>query len=157
MGRIESFVTASAPVDFAFAYTAEYGNLPKWMLGISQIEAVTEQTRGVGALFDTEVDLGPKKLPLRLEVVEWVEGKTLGFRAANKIPGIVGTMSTWRFEELSDGGTQITATCEWETRGLAGKVMDKLLQAFGGLAIGHVKKHLRDEIDRSYASSDAST
>jgi uncharacterized membrane protein len=153
MGHVESCITTSAPAEFAFAYTSDYRNLPKWMLGISRVDLVTEQPSGVGIVVDTAIDLGPKKLAIRLENVEWVEGKVLGFKTTK---GLTATTS-WRFDPLADGGSKITAIGDYKVDGLAGKVLDKILEAFFAMAIGHVKKHLSEQVDASYAETASKT
>jgi hypothetical protein len=148
MGYVESFTTVSAPVDFAFEYTADYRNVPKWMLGVHRCEAVTQQVRGVGTKLDGTIDVGPKKLAIGLEVIEWIDDEYLDF-VVTGLPG--GSTSSWRFESLPNGGTKITAYAEWQLKGLAGKALDKILQAFAKLAVAHVKKQLSMAIEQSYA------
>lgn len=147
MGHVESSSIANAPADFAFGYTSDYRNLPKWMLGISHAELVSAQATGVGTQIDTTIDIGPKKLAIRLESVEWVEGRLLGFKTIKGLAAV----TQWGFEALDDGRTRITAVADYEVGGLAGKVLDKLLQAFAAVAVGHVEKHLGQQIEASFA------
>jgi hypothetical protein len=149
MGHVESSTVVTAPVDFAFEYTADYRNVPKWMLGVDRVEAVTEQTRGIGTRLDGTIDIGPKKLAIGLEVIEWIDNEYLHFNITG-LPG--GAKSSWRFESLG-GGTKITAYADWQLRGLAGAALDKILQAFARLAVIHVKKHLSAAIDETYAGA----
>lgn len=149
MGHVESSTTASAPVDFAFAFTEDYRNVPKWMLGVQRVEALTEQTTGVGTQLDGTIDVGPKKITVQLEIIGWTENKSLDF----DVKGLPGrSTSSWHFEATPDGGTKITAVADWQLNGFAGKALDKILQAFAKVAVGHVKRHLSKEIDEAYAA-----
>lgn len=149
MGHVESSTTASAPVEFAFAFTEDYRNVPKWMLGVQRVEALTEQTTGVGTRLDGTIDVGPKKITVQLEIIGWTENELLEF----DVTGLPGrSTSSWRFEATPDGGTKITAIADWQLTGFAGKALDKILQAFAKVAVGHVKRHLSKEIDEAYAA-----
>jgi hypothetical protein len=54
--RVES--TFQAPLEVAFAYTADYRNVPDWLYGISKFEPVGENDYGLGAVFDGSMNLG---------------------------------------------------------------------------------------------------
>lgn len=152
MGHVEHSAICAAPVDFVFAYTSDYRNVPQWMMGIDELDPVGDQTRGVGAVFDTAVDLGPKALQLRMEVVDWVEGETLAFTITKALDADL----LWRFESTGDGETRISAVASYTIPGrLAGRMLDPLIQAFARVAVKHAERHLSAQIEERYAESRA--
>lgn len=107
---------------------------------------------GTGATFDTAVHLGPTTLRLRVEVTDWLDNSTVTLRA---VKGIEGTIR-WDFAAVDESTTRITATVDYRVPGgLAGRALDRIIQAFVGPAIRHTEKHLREHLDRAYAESTA--
>lgn len=152
MGHVEHTAICAAPVDFAFAYTSDYRNVPKWMLGIDKLDPVGDQTRGVGAVFETAVDLGPKGLQLRMEVVDWVDNEAVAFTITKALDADL----VWRFESTDDGETRISAVTTYTIPGrLAGRMLDPIIQAFARAAVRHADKQLRAQIEERYAESRA--
>lgn len=150
MGRVEHSATCAAPVDFAFAYVADYRNVPEWMFGIRHFTPIGEQTSGVGAVFDTALYLGPTTLHLHADTIEWIDGSRVTMRA---IKGIEGTIR-WDFQALAVDVTKVSATAHYRVPGgLAGKALDRIIQAFIGPAIRHTEKHLREKIETSHQES----
>lgn len=150
MGHVEHSAICAAPVDFTFAYTSDYQNVPKWMMGIDKLDPVGDRTRGVGAVFDTAVDLGPKALHLRMEVVDWVDNKALAFAITKALDADL----LWRFESTGEYETRISAVADYRIPGgLAGRMLDKLIQAFTRVAIKHADKQLRAQIEQRYTES----
>ncbi|MFI7000648.1 SRPBCC family protein [Nocardia sp. NPDC050175] len=150
MGHVEHSATCAAPVDFAFTYVADYRNVPEWMFGIRHFTPAGEQTSGVGAVFDTALHLGPTTLHLRADTTEWVDGARVTMRA---IKGIEGTVR-WDFASLGEEVTKVSATADYRVPGgLAGRALDRIIQAFIGPAIRHTEKHLREKIETSYQES----
>ncbi|WP_431963058.1 SRPBCC family protein [Nocardia sp. bgisy134] len=154
MGHLEHSATGRAPVDFAFAYVADYRNVPKWLFGIRHYTPVGEQTSGAGAVFDTTVQLGPTTLNLRVEIVEWEDGAKISLHA---IKGIEGTVR-WGFESVGEDSTKIDVVVDYRVPGgLAGRALDKIIQAFVGPAIRHTEKSLREQILAAHRASLDST
>ncbi|WP_431949788.1 SRPBCC family protein [Nocardia lijiangensis] len=154
MGHVEHSATGGAPVDFAFQYVADYRNVPKWLFGIRHYTPVGEQISGVGAVFDTAVQLGPTTLHLRVEIVEWEDGSKISLHA---IKGIEGTVH-WRFEAVDQETTEIGVVVDYRVPGgLAGRALDKILQTFVGPAIRHTEKSLREQVLAAYRESLDST
>lgn len=150
MGHVEHSATCAAPVGFAFTYVADYRNVPTWMFGIRHFTPAGEQTSGVGAVFDTALHLGPTTLHLRADTTEWVDGSRVTMRA---IKGIEGTIR-WDFQSLGEDVTKVSATADYRVPGgLAGRALDRVIQAFIGPAIRHTEKQLREKIESSYQES----
>lgn len=152
MGHVEYSAIGNAPTDFAFAYTTDYRNVPRWMFGVSRFEPVTELDHGLGAIFDTAIDLGPTKLPLRVEVTSWSENEHF---TLTSIKGIAATC-TWRFAHDSEESTEVTGIVDYKVGGgLPGKALDKLIGTVAGPAVRHIDRHLRAEISSAYQASTA--
>lgn len=153
MGRVEHSAEGAATAQFAFDYTTDYRNVPKWMFGVSRFDPVTEQTRGVGATFETTVDLGPAKLPMTLRTTQWDEGTRF---ALETVKGITASCE-WRFAPIGDERTTIIGIVDYSVgRGIAGRALDRIIQTISGPAIRHVEKHLRGQIEAAYAQRTAS-
>ncbi|MFF3225923.1 SRPBCC family protein [Nocardia suismassiliense] len=150
MGHVEHSATCAAPVDFVFTYVADYRNVPNWMFGIRHFTPVGEQTSGVGAVFDTALHLGPTTLHLRADTIEWIDGARVTMRA---IKGIEGRIR-WDFATLGAEATKVSATADYRVPGgLAGRALDRVIQAFIGPAVRHTEKNLREKIETSYRES----
>ncbi|MEV0298705.1 SRPBCC family protein [Nocardia sp. NPDC050710] len=150
MGHVTHSAIGNAPIEFAFTYVADHETVPRWMFGVKHFTPVGEQTSGVGAVFDTALHLGPTTLHLRAEVTEWVEDSVVTLHA---IKGIEGTVR-WTFAPIDATTTEITAIIDYTVPGgLAGRALDRILQAFIGPAIRHTEKNLRQQIEVGYAES----
>ncbi|QIS10659.1 SRPBCC family protein [Nocardia arthritidis] len=150
MGHVEHTATGLAPVDFAFDYVEDYRNVPKWMFGIKHFTPLTEQTTGVGARFDTALHLGPTTLHLHAEVIEFVRHEMITLRA---VKGIEGTIR-WTFAPIDERSMTIGAIADYRVPGgLAGRALDRIIQAFIGPAIRHTEKNLRQQIESAYATA----
>jgi uncharacterized membrane protein len=70
--------------------------------------------------------------------------------ALRAVKGIEGRMR-WHFEELGPGTTKISVVCDYTVPGgLAGRALDRMIQAFIGPAMRYTEKHLRQEIESGY-------
>lgn len=150
MGHVEHSAIGDAPVDFAFEYVADYQNVPKWMFGVKRFTPLGTQTRGLGAKFDTALNLGPTTLNLHAEVTEWVADRLITLYATK---GIEATMR-WTFAPIDATTTRIRVVADYKVPGgLAGRALDKIIQAFVGPAIRFTEKHLREQIQTAYRTS----
>ncbi|GAB2674509.1 SRPBCC family protein [Nocardia goodfellowii] len=147
MGHVEHAAVANAPREYAFEYVDDYRNVPRWMFGVKHFTPVGEQTSGVGAVFDTAINLGPMTLHVRGDVIEWEENSVIALRA---VKGIEGRMR-WHFETLGADTAKISVVCDYQVPGgLTGRALDRVIQAFIGPAIRHTEKHLRQQIESGY-------
>lgn len=150
MGHVEHSGVGKAPVDFAYAYVVDYENVPRWMFGIRHYTPVGAQITGVGAVFDTALNLGPTTLHLRVEVTEWEDNSLVALHA---VKGIEGTVR-WTFESVTAETTKVGAVVDYKVPGgLVGKALDRVIQAFIGPAIRHTEKQLRQQIESAYIAS----
>ncbi|MBJ8345321.1 SRPBCC family protein [Antrihabitans sp. YC2-6] len=149
MGHVSHSAETKAPIEVAFEYCSDYKNVPKWMFGVKEFVPVTELTRGVGAAFDTGINLGPTTLHVRIETTRFEENS---FISLHTVKGIEAT-TTWNFEAVDDETTKINAVVDYKVGGgFAGKALDRVIQAVVGPAIRHVDKHLREQIVKHYAT-----
>lgn len=148
MGHVEHASACEAPVDYAFEYITDYRNVPKWMLGLKHFAPIGEQTKGVGATFDGAINLGPITLHVAINFTDWEDDKSFG---AHFTKGVDGTL-TMRFEPLGEDRTRLSVVVDYTVgAGIAGKLLDKAIQAFVGPCLRYIDKHLLRQIKDGYA------
>ena len=88
----------SASLDIAFDYIDDHRTTVDWMFGLSRFVPVTEQERGLGAVFDATFQVKPITLHSTLECTDYEEQVVIGF---SSISGFTNS-SSWRFHPISD-------------------------------------------------------
>ncbi len=137
----------AAPVEAAFAYTADYRNVPSWLYGIQRFTPVGEQDYGLGSVFDAEMSVG-LTLKSRIEVDEFVENALISFDAVKGFQ----IKSTWRFRSTGAGTSTVRADVAYELPGgLAGKGVGKAIEPFVKIAIKHSSAGLKRCIEAAPA------
>ncbi len=58
-----------------------------WMADAVAIRFTTDQTRGVGTLFECDTKVGPIRLTDHMEITEWVPGRAMGVRHTGIVTG----------------------------------------------------------------------
>ncbi|MGH3433508.1 MAG: SRPBCC family protein [Thermocrispum sp.] len=140
--------TANAPVSLMFEYMDDYRMVPKWMFGLSRMEPLSEQTSGVGAVYDGSMKLGPKTLHSTVEVTRWERDEAI---AMSSVKGFVNR-STWVFEAVDDEHTRLRVDFVYELPcGLAGRALGKVIEPFVAVAIRHTESQLREQVERLHA------
>lgn len=140
--RLSKTIHCEAPVEAAFAYTANYRNVPQWLFGIKQFVPVGEKDYGLGSVFDGEMHVGAT-LTSRIEVNRFEENSVIGF---DSISGF-DVASQWTFRD-ADGRAEITADVEYDVPGgLAGKALGKLIAPFVQIAVNKSAEHLAQRIE----------
>ena len=141
--------TCDAPVSTAFAYLDDYRNATSWMFGLSRFVPVTEQERGLGAVFDATFQVKPITLHSTLECTEYAEQELIGFTS---IAGFTNS-SSWRFQPIDDEQTKIIVDFHYELPGgLAGKAMGRALEPIMAMSIRHTDATLRRHIEARHAA-----
>lgn len=150
MGKAIEFTVETdfaAPVNAAFAYTADYRNVPNWLYGIQRFTPVGERDYGLGAVFDGEMNVG-LTLRSRIEVDEFEENALISF---DTIEGF-RIRSTWRFSATGVGTSAVRAEVAYELPGgLAGKGVGKAIEPFVKIAIKHSSAGLKRCIEAAHA------
>ena len=114
MVRSHELITTAQPIDDAFAFVADFGNLSRWDPGISASERVDEGPLRVGSTFRVMSEFGRSSIPMEYEITEI---------AAPRRVVLIGTGSsitaidTIDFEPTLDGGTRITYQADFHLRG----------------------------------------
>jgi uncharacterized membrane protein len=144
--RVES--TFQAPLEVAFAYTADYRNVPAWLYGISKFEPVGDKDYGLGAVFDGSMHLGAT-LHSRIEVNEFEENRLIGF---DSIKGFKNS-SRWTFSALDAGSSSVVADVSYELPGgIAGRALGKVIEPFVKIAVRHssaaLQKCVEEQVSR---------
>lgn len=148
MGHAEHRVECAAPVDYSFGYVTDYQSLPQWVLGLKRISPLTDQTRGTGAVFEGEVNLGPITLPIRMDFTEWLDNSAFAVRFSG---GVDGTLAV-SFEASGKLRTRLTVALQYSVgSGISGRVLDKTIRAFLAPSFRYVDHHLPRQIENGYA------
>ncbi len=133
----------NAPVDVAFAYTANYRNVPDWLYGIQTFTPVGEQDYGKGAVFDGAMSLGVT-LRSQVEIDEFEEGKLIGM---NSIKGF-RNWSRWTFAAIDPSTSKIAVDFFYELPGgIVGKGVGKTIEPFVKIAVKHTSEALTKRIE----------
>ncbi len=136
-----------APVETAFAYTADYRHVPSWLYGIQKFTPVGEQDYGLGAVFDGEMSVG-LTLKSRIEVDEFEENELIAF---DTVKGFQ-IRSTWRFSSTGASTSAVLAEVAYELPGgLAGKGVGMAIEPFVKIAIKHSSAGLKRCIEAAHA------
>ena len=93
-------VTIDTPPATVWAFVRDISTHVDWMTDAVAIRFTSGMRDGVGATFECDTKVGPLRLTDRMEVTEWVEGRTMGIRHVGLVTG------TGRFTlALTDRGT----------------------------------------------------
>lgn len=100
---IDLTITFDAPPDRVWAELADLGSHPEWMSDAATVRFIGEQRTGVGTRIVAATRVGPLKARDAMNVVEWVEGRTIAVEHVGSVKG------SGRFEirPISDG-TEMT-------------------------------------------------
>ncbi|WGX97991.1 SRPBCC family protein [Nocardioides sp. L-11A] len=135
---VEQSVEIAAPVGTVFAYVDDVTTTKDWMYGLSRIEPVTEQLRGVGAQYDGVMKVG---VPLKARIVctAWEQDRLLELTSVKGIE----TTQRWTFTDLGDGRTRVDAWISFTLPGgPAGKAIAGAVRPVVGVAVKHSSEAL---------------
>lgn len=139
-----------APLDIAFDYIDDHRTTVEWMFGLSRFIPVTEQERGLGAVFDATFQVKPITLHSTLECTDYAEQEVIGFTS---VSGFTNS-STWRFHPVADEETKIVVDFHYELPGgLAGKAMGRAFEPIVALSIRHTDAALRKHIEARHRAN----
>ncbi|MBK9179237.1 MAG: SRPBCC family protein [Acidimicrobiales bacterium] len=108
MGRIRVSTVVDATPAEVWEVVRHVGDHVDWMADAEAIRFTSARTSGVGTAFDCDTRVGPLRLTDRMEITEWVDGRSMGVRHVGAVTG------TGRFtlEPAPGGRTRFT----WEER-----------------------------------------
>ena len=81
MIEIHHTAVAGAPVAVAFDYVDDYHHVPSWLFGITRFDPIGEQDRGLGAVYDAAMKIGPKTLGSVVKVTGWEQNALIELEA----------------------------------------------------------------------------
>lgn len=108
MGRIQVQTTIDATPDRVWASLEDVATHVQWMADAEAIRFTTDQTSGVGCVFECDTKVGPLRLTDVMEITEWVDGSIMGVRHTGLVTG------TGQFELFADGDQRTTFT--WDEK-----------------------------------------
>lgn len=94
----------------AFAWIADYRNVPRVLDGVSRWEPVSGRTEGKGARFDVEMRTLGVPLSSELELVEWEPPRRIAWSSRG---GLIRQEGGWTIVKRGDG-VDVTLTIEYE-------------------------------------------
>ena len=114
MTRLREQITTQAPIDKAFAYTADFNNLAEWDPGIAESTQIGDDTIDRGTAFEVLVAFGSRRIPMVYTITEIVPpyrivlvGEGAALTAVDEIT----------FDEVPQG-TAVTYTADLQFKGL---------------------------------------
>jgi carbon monoxide dehydrogenase subunit G len=108
MGRIQVQTTINATPEQVWASLEDVATHVQWMADAEAIRFRSDQTSGVGCVFECDTKVGPLRLTDVMEITEWVDGSIMGVRHTGLVTG------TGRFELVPDGDAHTTFT--WDEK-----------------------------------------
>ncbi|KRB78246.1 hypothetical protein ASE01_07510 [Nocardioides sp. Root190] len=140
---VEQYVEIDAPISKVFAYVDDFSTTKDWMYGLSKIDPVTDQLRGVGAEYDGVMKVGVA-LKSRIHCTGWEQDRLIEMTS---VKGIKNTQR-WTFTDLGEERTRVDAWIEYTLPGgPAGKAIEKAVQPVVEIAIRHTKASLARNIE----------
>ncbi|WP_067701485.1 SRPBCC family protein [Nocardia jejuensis] len=147
MVHVHNRSVVAVPVEFAFAYAADFGRAAEWIFGISALEVRGDIPIGLGAVYRGSMKLGPKTLHSTIEVVDWQQDSRVG---TDTVEGFVNR-SKWLFEPVGDTKTAITVDIDYELPGgLAGRALGIAIEPFVAIAVRHSDRTLKEILERDF-------
>lgn len=143
MIHVRHSAVAAVPVGVAFDYIDDHRTVPEWMFGVTRFDPVGEQIRGLGAVFDATMRIGPKALESRVEIVEWEHERVI---VLSSVAGF-RTSSSWRFTALDRELSRLDVDFGYELPGgIAGRALGKLIEPVVGTAVRQTDLALRTRL-----------
>lgn len=135
---VEKSVEVDAPVATVFAYVDDFSTTKDWMYGLTKIDPVTDQLRGVGAQYDGVMKVGVP-LKARIQCTAWEQDRLIELTSVKGIQ----TTQRWRFTDLGGDRTRVDAWISYTLPGgPAGKAIEKAVKPVVGIAVKHTSEAL---------------
>ncbi|MFC9553205.1 SRPBCC family protein [Rhodococcus sp. NPDC056960] len=150
MIEIHHSAIAGAPVEVAFDYVDDYHHVPSWLFGITRFDPIGEPDRGLGAVYDAAMKIGPKTLGSVVKVTGWERNALIELES---VDGLY-TQSRWQFEAVGAAETRLTVDFLYDLPGgLAGKALGRIIEPFVAQAIRHTEATLRRQMEEGAGRS----
>lgn len=123
MAHYATTIESKLPASEAFAYMADFANAREWDPSVSAATAVGDGPVGLGSEFDLVARFAGRDVPLRYEIVEYEEPKTVVLEARR--PGFVSrdTITV----EPAEHGSVVSYDADLAFQGL-GRLADPVMQ-----------------------------
>jgi hypothetical protein len=83
--RVETLINATP--DEVWDAVDDVGRHVEWMEDAVAIHFTSDTTDGVGTTFDCDTKVGPFRLTDKMEITDWVPGRTMGVRHVGLVTG----------------------------------------------------------------------
>jgi carbon monoxide dehydrogenase subunit G len=77
----------AAPPRRVWAVVADIAGHAHWQVDVAAITFTSDRHRGVGTTYDVATRLGPVRMRIPMEIVEWHDGKAVGVRYEGTLSG----------------------------------------------------------------------
>lgn len=135
---VEQSVEIDAPVSQVFAYVDDFTTTKDWMYGLTKIDPVTEQLRGVGAQYDGVMKVGVP-LRARIQCTAWEQDSLIELTSVKGIQ----TTQRWSFTDLGGDRTRVDAWVSYTLPGgPAGRTIAAAVKPVVGIAVKHTSEAL---------------
>ena len=143
MARIQETVDTDIPLDQAFAYVADLGNIEQWDPGVTRSVKRSDGPLEVGTVYDLDVEYGGRKIPMAYTVTAYKPKEQIVFIGEGSTVHAVDTID---FIE-TDSGTRIVYTADISLKGLlrlAEPFLGKRFEEIGTGAAAGLQKRLAE-------------
>lgn len=130
MATIANESVTDAPLEKVFDYLADSRNIQQWFYGVQNVEALTDQTRGLGSTYAITLNVG-RPITAKIRCTEFVENELI---VVETFDGPTAS-SHWTFARDGEG-TRVRGMFDYTLPGgIAGAAMGKLVKPFAAVAV----------------------
>jgi len=114
MIRLREQAVTSAPIDDAFTYTADFGNIQDWDPGVAESSKVGDRPVGLGTRFELVAVFGRRRVPMVYTITDYVSPSRVVLEGEGDRLTAIDEIT---FAETGEG-THITYTAELRFQGV---------------------------------------
>ncbi len=122
MTRIHVAVVIPAPRDKVWADLCRIDRHVEWMHDAVSIDFLTEQTHGIGTVFDCATKVGPIRLTDRMKITSWIEPEEMGVHHVGLVTG-EGSFTLTELGDQTDFRWTETLSFPWWLGGKLGELV----------------------------------
>lgn len=139
MGLVTAHTAVSAPPETVWAYVIDPDNFAAYVEGYEGGQVAGDKPTGIGARYEWVGRAGPLRIAAREEVVEWQEGRRVGYRGRAAGASFDSAMEV---NPDGTGGTRLRVEIAYRLPArLGGRIADILVARW--LIRSHIERSLR--------------
>lgn len=138
-----------APLGVVFEYLDDYRNVADYWDGMVSYGPTGDRDRGVGAIFEGEMKLGPTPMRSRLETVAREQDTLFEYRSV----GGIKTSISYRLAAVDEHSTTVDFRLEFELPGgVAGRAVERTVEPLVRASAKKTAENLAREVSAYYAA-----